>query len=224
MGDPATVTFSQFLDEADTGDVVIWQGTSLISLGVELATFSHFSHTTMVIRDPDNGDKYLFQSVSESLAADPLTKPPGSTHSGVQAGPLEQTMELVFKAGDFPSWRQLDWPDRPAQFDAKMWQIAQGIDGTPFPWVDGDTYKSVAMMLGLLLLGREMETPVLKPIFCSGLVAFMLQQTGVIQTTMPPNGYEPKDFSSTYPGVVHTCPGVSFNTDVWVMDIPPPSK
>lgn len=224
-----TVPFAQFLDRADTGDVVIWQGTSLISAAVELATFSEFSHTTMVIRDPGTGEKYLLQSVTEELAPDPLSKPPGTTHTGVQAGPLEEVMEIVVKAGDRPVWRQLSWLDRPSSFDAKVWQIAQAIDGTPFPWIGGDdpshaeVAESILLMGGLLLLGRRYGKEVTDPIFCSALVAFVLQAADVIEKLMVVNGYEPKDFSSEYPGIVKPCPGVSFNGDVGIVGIPPPS-
>jgi hypothetical protein len=228
MGEQPSVSFPDFLDQADTGDVVIWTGTSMISEVVELATWSDFSHTSMVICDPNTGDKYLLQSVSEALAPDPLTKPPGNTHTGVQAGALEDVMEIVYKYGDLPTWRQLNWPNRPSSLNSKVWQIAQGMDGTPFPWIGGDSptpeqiAESIVLMGGLLLLGREFNQEVTNPIFCSGLVAYILQNVGVIQKTMAVNGYEPKDFSSKYPGVVQPSTGVSFNPDVWIQDIPPP--
>jgi hypothetical protein len=229
MGVLPSVPFEQFLAQADTGDIVIWEGTSLISQAVELATFSEFSHTTMVIRDPGTGEKYLLQSVSEALAPDPLSKPPGTTHTGVQAGSLDEVMKIVFKAGDLPVWRQLNWPNRPASFNSKVWQIAQGMDGTPFPWIGGDNptnaeiAESIVLMGGLLLLGREYGKEVTDPIFCSALVAFMLQAAGVIEKSMAVNGYEPKDFTSEYPGTVKPCSGIGLNGDVGITGIPPPS-
>jgi cell wall-associated NlpC family hydrolase len=225
MGDRPSVSFQQFLDQADTGDVVIWQGTSLISLAVEPATFSNFSHATMVVRDPSSGDKYLLQSVTEALAPDPLTKPPRQTHTGVQAGPLAEVMSILYKEGDLPAWRQLKW-NWPSSFNTNTWQLAQSKDGTPYPWIGGDNptpteiAESVALMTVLWGAGRELNLEVLNPIFCSALVAYVLQQAGVIERTMVPNGYAPKDFSSSYPGNLQPGSGISFNPDVWVTNIP----
>jgi hypothetical protein len=214
-----TVSFTDFLAKADTGDVVLWRGTSLISLAVELATFSEFSHSSMVIRDPKGGTPYLFQSVSEALATDPLSRQQVTKHDGVQAGPLEDVMKIVYGFKDFPTWVQLDWPDRPTDWNQTVWDLAAGMDGTRFPWVPDSDYKSIALMTGLLLLGRELDTEVLEPIFCSGLVAYMLQRAGAIGTNMKANGYEPKDFSSEYPGVVQPSAGVAFKPDV-VIEMP----
>lgn len=219
--DIPTVPFSDFLDQANTGDVVLWTGTSLISLAVEIATFSVFSHASMVIRDPKSDTLYLFQSVSESLAPDPLSKMQITKHDGVQAGPLQDVMKIVYNFKDYPTWAQLDWPSRPKDFDQTVWDLARGMDGTPFPVVaDDDPIKSeektIELLLELLAKGRVEGKEILSPIFCSGLVACMLQGAGVIQPSMPPNGYEPRDFSSQYPGPTKLEPGVAFKPDAFV--------
>jgi hypothetical protein len=215
-----SIPLADFLEQADTGDVVIWRGTSLISLSVELATFSIFSHSSIVIRDPKSHAKFLLQAAPVALLGDdPLSTQQTTKHDGVQAAPLEAAMLSVYGPAehDFPSWRQLDWPNRPADFDANIWKLAASLDGTRFPWVPDSEYQSMGLMLGLLMLGREFDTEVLNPMFCSGLVAKMLQDSDVINKNMKINGYEPKDFSSLYPGVMQPCPGVKFNDDVLVV-------
>jgi hypothetical protein len=218
MSIAGSIPLAEFVEQADTGDVVIWRGTSLISLSVELATFSIFSHSSIVIRDPKSNAKFLLQAAPVALLGDdPLSSQP--KHDGVQAAPLEAAMLTVYGPAehDYPSWRQLDWPNRPADFDANVWKLAASLDGTPFPWVPDSEYQSMGLGLGLLLLGREFGTEVLNPIFCSGLVAKMLQDSNVINKSMKINGYEPKDFSSLYPGVMQPSTGVKFNDDVLVV-------
>jgi hypothetical protein len=52
-----------------------------------------------------------------------------------------------------------------------------------------------------------------EPLFCSGVVARMLQTVGVLGKDRPWNGYEPKDFSSWYPGELTVLAG-AFQDDV----------
>ena len=111
MAEPAEVPFETFLAEADTGDVILCVGTSAVSMAVEAASFSVYSHSAIVIKDPATQVKYLFQAVIESVAGDPLS--PVSVHPGVQAGPLGDVLEWLYDGGDFPVWRRLaQWPGR----------------------------------------------------------------------------------------------------------------
>ena len=191
MSDPTPIPLSTFLAEARTGDVVLWKGTSLDSLAVECISESSFSHTSMVIVDPTTGQKCLLQSVSEALGPDPLVG--GKTHTGVQAGDLAATMATVYKFGDLPVWRRYTPAAGAPGLDKPVWQLATQLDGTPFP-------KELWELAILLVSGRELKQEVLDPLFCSGLVAHVLQKAGVIAPTSPCNGYFPKDFSSAFPG------------------------
>lgn len=184
---------------------------SYVSFEVELFTASPFSHSSMVITDPKSGTKYLFQAVPLGLAPDPLSKQAVSKHDGVQAGQLADVMQTIYHDNEFPTWVQIDWPARPPDFDQTVWDLAAGIDGRRFP-------PDVYTLAGLLLMGRFLRPPVevLEPMFCSGLVAYMLQRAKVIQASMPANGYEPKDFSMWSPGTVVPMPGVAFKPDVFV--------
>lgn len=201
-----TIDFANFLDQADAGDIVLWQGTSLISLGVEIVSQSKYAHASMVIKNPVTGEKCLFQSVSEALQPDPLKG--GTTHTGVQAGELKTTMIDVYSYTDYPSWIPLTYSGRNAAFDQAMWTFATTVAGTPFP-------VNPAEMAWLLIEGRYEGSTVTSPLFCSALVALTMQKAGIVSPAKPCNGFFPKDFSMFYPGYLDLVAG-SYGEDVIV--------
>jgi hypothetical protein len=212
------VPFETFLAEADTGDVILCVGTSAVSMAVEAASFSVYSHSAIVIKDPATQVKYLFQAVIESVAGDPLS--PVSVHPGVQAGPLGDVLGWLYDGGDFPVWRRLaQWPGRD---DAKVWEAARAIDGNHFPVVwkspgEMDELATLAFVMTLWYEGRYPKKRTIDPIFCSGTVAYVLQAAGILDSsTYPPNAYEPKDFSSLYSGFAAWTTGVEWDDDVLI--------
>lgn len=170
---------------------MLWEGTSLDSLAVECISESPFSHVSMVITDPTTKQKCLLQAVSEALGPDPLVH--GSTHTGVQAGDLEATMKIVYGMKDQPTWRPYSPARSQRDLDSDVWTLATKLDGIPFP-------QELWELAVLLVSGRELNSEVLSPLFCSGLVAHVLQKVRVIADTSACNGFFPKDFSSGFPG------------------------
>lgn len=187
MTNPPPVSFPDFLDQAQTCDVVIFTGTSPVSLLVETLTVGFFSHTAMVVVEPATGDKYLWQTVSETLQPDPLF-PGGQAHSGAQLGALKPTMIEVVDYHDDPTWRQLQY-DRPADFDQQVWDALKPLDNRPFPDLPilGANYIS-----GVYL--NEVEND--GPMFCSQLVTYIMQQVQLLDGSRPANSVAPSDFSS----------------------------
>lgn len=219
MTDQGAVPFEKFLAEADTGDVVLFAGTASVSRAVEVATWSIYSHSTVVIKDPATGVKYLFQSNTESDGADPLSS--GSTHPGAQAGPLADVIKKLYVEGDSPHWRRLStWPGRD---DTKVWEAARAIDGNEFPvvWSSPGVMNEMATLALIMTIwyeGRYAKNRIVDPIFCSGAVASILQGAGILDgTEHPPNAYEPKDFSSMYAGFAQWTPGVVWDDDLQVV-------
>jgi hypothetical protein len=211
-----SVDLASFLHDAGAGDVVLWSGTSTMSTAVETVSNSIYSHASMVIVDPSTGEKCLYQSVGEELGPDPLVN--GTTHSGVQAGDLAATMTIVYNFQDYPTWCPLVYANKgDASWVQAVWSLAQTLDGTPFPGAPKFNPVTVMYDLAKLLFeGRELGNEITTPLFCSGLVGLMLKRLGVIDATVPCNAYFPKDFSSLYPGFLHTLNGFSFGEDTIV--------
>src|SRR4051812_1994803 len=116
MATPDSVDFSTFVAEANTGDVLLWSGTSLDSVGVDLVSWSLYSHSSIVAKHPGTGDKFLLQSVNADLGQDMISTPPKIVPpvGGVQGQALETVVRYIYSNfGDIPSWVQLEWPDRP---------------------------------------------------------------------------------------------------------------
>jgi hypothetical protein len=222
MAATGDVPFEKFLTTADTGDVVLFAGTESVSRAVEVATWSIYSHSALVIKDPTTGLTYLFQSNFEACGADPLS--PVAVHSGVQAGPLAEAVQRLYVEGDFPTWRRLAaWPGRD---DHKVWEAAREIDGNQFPVVwkrpgELDDLATLALIMTIWYEGRYANNRILDPIFCSGAVAYVLQGAGILDgSEHPPNAYEPKDYSSMYPGFARWTDGVVWDDDR-VIAMPP---
>ncbi len=213
MTTASTIPFQKFFDQADSGDIILWTGSSKESFIVELLSESVFSHASMVIVDPTSGHKYLYQSVSEALASDPLSKQGVTEHDGVQAGDLKTVMTIIKdRYLDMPTYRKMVWPDRPANWQQQVWDMARTLDGIRFPANMGE--------LALLLINGRFDNPTvehLQPLFCSGLIARMLQQLKVLAIDEQHycNSFFPKDFSSWYPGHMTLLQG-SYADDVLI--------
>ena len=187
------MSFQDFLDQAQTGDVVIFTGTSPVSLLVESLSVGFFSHTAMVVVQPGTGEKFLWQTVSEVLQPDPLypppnPTPPGTAHSGAQLGALKPTMIQVVDFHDAPTWRQLQY-DRPQGFDQQVWDAVSQLDNRPFP--------DLPILGANYISGYYLDEAVNDgPMFCSQLVTYTLQHVGLIDSARPANSVAPSDYSS----------------------------
>lgn len=179
---PAT-PFDQFMADADTGDIVVFAGDSLVSQAVEWLTWGKFSHSAMVVV-LDDGTKCLWQAISEELYVDPLT---GAAHTGAQLGPLADTMTYIDSVGDVPTWCQLQLRRTPA-FRAAVAAAVEELEGRPFP--DPTTFV-VSYCQGLL--GYDDTAG---PLFCSALVALTYQRAGLLPQRPVANSFCPTDLSS----------------------------
>lgn len=202
-----SISFSDFLAQADTGDVVLWGGSSVNSTGIEFLSNSVYSHSSMVITDPSTNEKCLLQAVPEVFENDPLKG--GAKHTGVQAGALSKTMVDLAAYGDSPTWIPYSSSTKgTAAFVQTMWNQAIALDGTPFPSVPLGMAK-------LLFEGRFEGVERTDKLFCSGLLGLMFKRLGVIDQSVPCNAYFPKDFSSLYPGYLNVLVG-SFGEDTTI--------
>jgi hypothetical protein len=206
-----SISFDDFLAQAQTGDLVLFHGVSTESTIVEAITGGPYSHATMVVVLP-NGDKTLWQAAGEALEVDPVK---GVLHTGAQLGALADTVTLLYHHwNDEPHYRPVVW-DRPATLANDVLAFVQHLEGRPFP----DT----VVMLGNWLVGTNLDIDLARgSVFCSELVAMTYQALGLLPADPVPNSYCPSDFSSEY-GHVPLQGGATFGDDLAIdlSTIPP---
>lgn len=203
---PASISFTDFLADADTGDLVLWHGSASTSWAIELWTGGWFSHASMVIVLP-SAQKCLWQAAGEVVEVDPVR---GNLHTGAQLGDLAATVPHVYHHwNDVPYYRPLRW-NRPVGLASQLLTFIHGIDGRPFP----ATALEMALDLEIgVHLGLDLTSG---PMFCSELVAFTLQSMQLLPPKPVANSYSPNDFSSVW-GSTTPLQG-SWGTDV-VIDL-----
>jgi hypothetical protein len=179
------IDWDDYLAQAQTGDVLLFRGTSAISLAVEVGTMGPYSHAAMVIIGP-NGRKLLWEANPTPIVDDPLVHKPVS---GSQIGDLDAAVKQLASGGDSPWVRQLTY-QRPAGFDSDALTYVEAMTGTPFGALED-------MVLNFLV-GHYLRLPSpTEGVFCAELVALTYQHLGLLDTTPPPNFYSPTSWSST---------------------------
>ena len=188
--DYPTMSIDRMVDQADTGDVLLFHGHSNESRTIEFVTGSAFSHVGMVFVDPRSGKKMVWQTGPDPIELDPETK---RCHGGAQCGMLKKTLADMNspKYGDTPHWRQLDGVDRDEAFHMAVVHAVEKIEGKPFP--------SLWKMLEHFAEGQLYISDSGANYFCAELIAVTYQILGLLPEKDPPrNWYDPKAFSEEY--------------------------
>jgi hypothetical protein len=173
-----------------TGDILIFHGTSGVSLTIEQKTHSPFSHTAMVLRPDPTKPPLIWQAGPDAITKDAFTN---TMHGGAQLSTLREN--LIFMSnpafGDTGYIRQLRFNRTPEFETVAMWAIA-GLDGIPFP--------ELKTMLQEFRVGQKHVATTDQTFFCSELAAHTLMLMGLLPFgPKPPNAYAPGDFSAERP-------------------------
>ncbi len=189
--------FSQIAPTVQTGDVILMHGEFPGSKLIELAEWSIWSHSGMVVRAEDIGMKgkvpdLLFWESNTLKNLDDVILNVG------KEGPMLVDLLQRFKT------------NATTYNESLMCYIKVNINRSPamfkkflnfIPTVHQATFPSDLEMAGMEMVGRLLkeQTP-LDKIFCSELLAGTFQAMGWIDHSWPWNAYEPGDF--TKPGKV----------------------
>jgi hypothetical protein len=175
-----------------TGDILIFHGTSGVSVTIEGKTHSPFSHSAMVIRPDPSKPPLIWQAGPDAITEDSFTN---TMHGGAQLSALREN--LIFMSnpafGDTGYVRQLRFTRTPEFETVAMWAIA-GLDGTPFP--------ALKEMLKEFQVGQKHVAISDQTFFCSELVAHTFMLMGLLPFgPKPANAYAPGDYSAEGPAL-----------------------
>ncbi len=176
-------TWSELAPTMQTGDLILFSGTSTESLWIEALTGGQFSHSTMVVRTAGSSAPWMWQEAPEAIAPDPRT---GKPTTGAQLGDAEEATQVIQAMGDKPFYVRLDW-DRPADLDDKILAIVAQYEGVPFGTV-------LQMALDYAIGKLYDQATGLTTMFCAELVAVTYQALGLLTEVHPPNWYSPNSF------------------------------
>ncbi|MFV0309350.1 MAG: hypothetical protein ACK5OX_16590 [Desertimonas sp.] len=208
------VSFDEVVESAQTGDVLLFHGTSPISQAVEVVTMGYYSHAAMIVRDEALGGLLLWQTDDAGIAEDPFTH---STHAGAQLGTFETELGVILAYGDFPYYRRLCCERTPAFHDTirRFIEASEGMGfGTPAEML----FNWLAARLGRRTVPKD-------EVFCSELLTMTYQAVGLVGDEHPPDWYSPNSWAAATQEVVLAA-GASLEVDVAIdpSTIPVPPK
>jgi len=175
--------WSELAPSMQTGDLILFAGTSNESRWIEALTNGQFSHATMVVRTADSSVPWMWQEAPEAIAPDPRT---GKPTTGAQLGDAEEATQVIQGMGDVPFYVPLVW-DRPADLDDKILAVVAKYEGVPFGTV-------LQMALDYAIGKLYDQATGLTTMYCAELVAVTYQALGLLTDVHPPNWYSPNSF------------------------------
>lgn len=180
----ATTSWSDLVPRMQTGDLILFAGTSDAARIIELASDGPYSHSSMVYRPDGHSAPQLWEEVSFVTGRDKITK---SDHNGAQLGDALTMVKQYVAQHDVPYYRPLVW-ERPPDFNESVMEIMRSLDDTPW----GNTLEMAGDFIEGRVFNRDSGTA---HMYCSALVACTYQHVGLLDRDHPPNYYSPSSFA-----------------------------
>lgn len=167
----------------DTGDVILFNSSHLLSYGTKLFTWSQWDHVAVVVRTIKNRLKLL-----------------EVTSDGVGYYDLDERIDFLATVSKI-GVRFLTADRTPKMHDA-IWEYVDEVKGRPF--------KQDLMEMVNAAQKRHNEEDQ-SSLFCSQLVAAAYQRMGLMSTERSSNEFIPKDWASKKNTTLGLKPGVHLN-------------
>lgn len=180
-------TYDDVRDNLDTGDIVLFSGKGLISMGLKIGALCSWSHVAMVVRVREPDVALLYQTTPVCKAKDFFE---GTLKNGVQINVMS---EAVNGYNGKVAVRHLSVARTNEMLNA-LSRFRQEVKDRPYE-------EHIIQMVKAVWegpLGHVEED--LSSLFCSELVAEAYQRMGLLPSNKcggsPCTEYTPKDFSS----------------------------
>ena len=178
------------LDSCQTGDILLYSSSNIISRAIEYFTRSKYSHVSMILKSPTYIDSsltglYIVESAKEDIP-DSLT---GKKIMGVQIIPLEDALDY-YKNSWVGSvyYRKLNC-ERNETFRSTLSTLILNTEGTAYDLCIFDWLRACFD----IEIGDRQIT---KRFWCSALVAYLYTELGFLEKTLEWSMIEPRQFSS----------------------------
>ncbi|MBW2253488.1 MAG: hypothetical protein JRI25_02675 [Deltaproteobacteria bacterium] len=220
-----TLTNASLLATCQTGDVILWSGSTGVSRVIRFATQSAFSHASIVFRGPLDASEEgtaaattprLLQATWSAFHEDADGEHEVVAHE-VMLNDLAEVLAGNEREAEPATLRRLQCEDaRRAALQADLAAFIAETLGDDYPGADTGSPNLADFIRGLLHLPKRYPNTY----FCSELVAAALQAMGVLDTEMTDDAWTPGDLSEKHDALLsrHLVEGYALGAETRVLD------
>jgi len=187
----AHIALNELVEQAETGDLILFAGSHPSSLRIRRFTQSRYSHVVIVIKEPEfnDGKPCVWQATSSEHAG---VLRQNEIKAGIQLNDLKSMLADYYAEdeGAVISYRKAIHTDTSRAIMRDNWPEVRKLilahDGKPY----------TNDMDGLYIMGlMEIDNPNKEDFFCAGLVAQTLMDMALLDAMFVQYQYAPRDFS-----------------------------
>jgi hypothetical protein len=182
----ALINWTTFTEVVESGDVILFTGSSEVDRLIAAGTGGPYCHATAVYKPADGTALLLWESDTMKMASDPLD--PENNYLGAQCNELIDAVNFMVAYKCTPFFRKLTYT-RPPGFDDQFKQVILEYDGKVAFGSILDMFKNYVIGHYLGIAGPPSE------VFCAELLAMTYVKLGLMDPIHPPNFYSPSSFS-----------------------------
>jgi hypothetical protein len=216
MTDTAPTPWADLEPQMQTGDLILFVGSSVQSDWIKVVSGGMFSHSTMIYRPDPNEPPMMWQEAPDAICEDPTIKSPDPLkvlHGGAQLGwALEATQMIRYHYGDMPYYVQLNG-NLSSKLNGPMESVVAEYEYRPFGSILDMALNYIVGHMYNISSGEA-------TLFCAQLIGLTFMKTGLLNDTHPANWYSPNSFTTPQSGELPWAMPTTFNTPV-AIDVPP---
>jgi len=210
-----SIELTKLMEEAKTGDLILFAGSYPSSLRIRRFTQSRYSHVVVVIKEPEiaGGRACVWQATSSTHLGVLRNMEP---KSGIQLNYLDDMLRdyRLEDANSLICHRCAVHSEITQELMSKNWPKVKAFINS----MDGKPYTDD--MDGLYIMGlMEIDNPNKEDYFCAGLVADTLMKLQLLSDEFVQYQYAPRDFSELQPSLPLMHPPMHYGPETLVKGI-----